>query len=79
MNPMLNEIYKLEPEKSSLFYTLAGVAFSITTPLAFQLRSRKIMRRRPIMFLALIMMSAAMIMRTGDIKGEAHIAWAYIG
>ena len=79
MNPMLYEIYKLEPEKSSLFFTLAGVAFIITTPVAFQLRSRKIMRRRTIMFLALMMMSSAMIMRTGDIKGEAHIVWVYIG
>jgi hypothetical protein len=32
---MLYEIYNLEPEKSSLFYTLAGVAFIITTPVAF--------------------------------------------
>ncbi len=79
LNPMLYEIYTLEPEKSSLFFTLSAVAFVVTTPVAFQLRSRKIARRRPIMYFALLLMASAMIMRTGDLKGEAHIVWVYIG
>jgi hypothetical protein len=54
MNPMLYEMYKLEPEKSSLFYTIAALAFVIGTPVAFFLRSRKIMKRRSIMFTALV-------------------------
>jgi predicted MFS family arabinose efflux permease len=35
LNPMLEELYGMVPEKSSLVYTLGGVAFIITTPLAF--------------------------------------------
>ena len=76
---MLAEIYNLTPEKASLIFTITGIAFILTTPVAFQLRSRKIVRRRTIMFIALMMMASAMIMRTGDIRGEAHIAWVYLG
>ena len=35
LNPMLSSVYEMEPEKSSLLYTLAGVSFFITTPVAF--------------------------------------------
>lgn len=79
MNPMLSTIYELEPEKSSLFYTLAGVAFLITTPVAFLLRSKKLAKRRTIMFWALFFMGVGMIIRTGDLRGEAMIYWVYLG
>jgi predicted MFS family arabinose efflux permease len=78
-NPMLSEIYGLEPEMSSLFYMIAGVGFIIFTPIAFQLRSRKIMLRRSIIFMALCVMGFAMIIRTGDLRGKAKIYWVYIG
>ena len=35
LNPMLNSTYEMEPEKSSLLYTLAGISFLVTTPVAF--------------------------------------------
>ena len=78
MNPMLSQIYDLAPEKSSLFFTIAGVTFIITTPVAFQLRSRNIARRRTIIYVALAVMAFANLIRTGDYRGEAKIAWVYV-
>lgn len=68
LNPMLLEYYKMETEKSSLFYTLAGVAFLISTPIAFQLRSRKLMARRAILVMGMWLMGFSMIIRTGNLK-----------
>lgn len=79
MNPMLSEIYGLSPEKSSLFYTLAGVAFLVATPVAFQLRKRKLAKRRPIMYWSLIGMGIGMIIRTGNLGEEPKIVWVYVG
>ena len=79
MNPMLEKVYELEPEKSSLFYTLAGVAFLVATPVAFLLRSKNLAKRRTIMFWSLFGMGIGMIVRTGDLRGEAMIYWVYLG
>lgn len=79
MNPMLSEIYNLEPAKSSLFYTIAGVSFLFTTPVAFLLRTKNIAKRRTIMFWALFMMGVGMIVRTGNLRGNDKIYWVYIG
>ncbi len=46
LNTMLRDYYGLEPEKSTLFYTLGGVGFLVAAPVTFLLKSRKIMRRR---------------------------------
>jgi hypothetical protein len=64
---MLLEIYGLEAEVSSLFYTISGVAFVLCTPIAFMLRSKRIMRRRSIMMLGMVMMGVSSIVRTGDL------------
>lgn len=79
MNPMLSSIYELDVEISSLFITISGVAYVIFMPLAPMLRTRKIMRRRVIMFSSLVLMGFACVMRTGNLKGEQHIYWVYIG
>ena len=68
MNPMLLEIYGLETEVSSLFYTISGVAFVLSTPVAFMLRSKRIMRRRSIMMSGMVLMGIASIVRTGDLR-----------
>jgi predicted MFS family arabinose efflux permease len=46
LNTMLHDYYGLEPDKSTLFYTLGGVGFLVAAPVTFILKSRKIMRRR---------------------------------
>ena len=78
MNPMLSDIYGIEPEKSSLLFTLSGVAFLCSTPIAFTLRSRKLAKRRAIIFFAQIVMGAACILRTGNLLGEMNLWLVYI-
>ncbi len=79
INPMLVDLYELDVEKSSLLYTLSGVAFIIAAPVAFQLRSRKIMKRRVIIYFAMFLTSFALIIRTGNLLGNEKIYWVYIG
>jgi predicted MFS family arabinose efflux permease len=78
MNPMLSDIYGIEPEKSSLLFTLSGVAFLCSTPIAFALRSRKLAKRRAIIFFAQIVMGVACILRTGNLLGEMNLWLVYI-
>lgn len=76
---MLVTVYGLDVEMSSLFYILSGVAFLLTTPVAFILRSRRIMRRRVIIYMALVIMGAGCVVRTGNMTGDENIAWVYVG
>ena len=46
VNPMLNDLYDLPPEKSSLFYTISGFAFFLACPVAFLLRKGDYVNRR---------------------------------
>ena len=78
MNPMLDQIYGLPPQKSSLLFIIESFSYIITTPVAFQLRSRNIARRRTIIYVALAVMAFANLIRTGDYRGEAKIAWVYV-
>lgn len=78
MNPMLEDYYKLEPEVSSLFFTISAVCFVFGTPITFFLRSRKLASRRSIMCGALVLMAIANIIRTGDLRGNEIIAWVYV-
>jgi MFS family permease len=68
----------METEKSSLFYTLAGVAFLISTPIAFQLRSRKLMARRAILVMGMWLMGFSMIIRTGNLKQKENLWMVYL-
>lgn len=76
---MLVQLYGMEVEISSMFFTISGVAFIAVTPIAFILRSRRIMRRRVIMYMSLVLMGVACIVRTGNIKGEKNLYWVWIG
>lgn len=77
LNPMLREIHKLDTEASTLFYVLSGLSFLLTTPIAFYLRSHRIMKRRMIMYLALCMMGLGMIIRTGDFRDYLLISYFF--
>jgi drug/metabolite transporter (DMT)-like permease len=67
---MLVTIYEMDVEKSSLFYILSGIAFLVATPVAFILRSRQVMRRRVILFMALAIMGLGCVVRTGNFTGK---------
>lgn len=69
----------MDVELSSLFYTISGIAFLFATPIAFILRSRKLMRRRVILYCALIAMGVGCIIRTGNLFKKKHVYWVYIG
>lgn len=77
MNPMLTTIYDLPPSKSSLVFTISALAFVLGAPLTHFLRKRKIVSRRTIIYVGLFLMGFAMIVRTGDIFGQARIGWVY--
>lgn len=79
LNPMLREVHNLDTEASTLFYVLSGISFLMTTPIAFYLRSRKIMKRRVIMFVALCIMGLGMIIRTGDFRDFLMITYMFPG
>ena len=69
MNPMLDQIYGLPPEKSSLFYTLSGFAFFLACPVAFLLRKGDYVNRRTIIYTAMILNGFGCIVRTGNLTG----------
>lgn len=77
MNPMLNTLYGFDPELSSLFFTIGAVSFIFGTPIAFQLRKRKLFSRRMIIFCSQTCFGASMIMRSGNLTGNAIIHWVY--
>lgn len=79
INPMLAEIYQMEPEKSTLFFTIAGIAFLVATPVAFELRKRRMAKRRSIQYVSLVGMGVGMIIRTGNFGEEPHLWWVYVG
>lgn len=77
MNPMLNEIHHIEPETSSLFFTIGAVTFLVGTPVAFQLMKRKIATRRTIIFTGLVLMGLGLVFRTGNMRGTDVIHFVY--
>lgn len=79
INPMLAEIYQMEPEKSTLFFTIAGIAFLVATPVAFELRKRRMAKRRTIQYVSLVGMGVGMIIRTGNFGEDPHLWWVYVG
>lgn len=74
---MLSSIYGLETEISSLFFTISALSFVFGTPITFQLRKRKLASRRSIIYVALSLMGLAMIIRTGNLRGNEVIHWVY--
>lgn len=78
---MLQDYYKITPEKSSLFSLIAAIAFMLTTPVAFILRRRNF-KRRSIIFFALLLLSVGFVIRTGNLQwlsDESHIVMVYVG
>jgi fucose permease len=78
---MLQEYYEITPEKSSLFALIGGVAFLMTTPVAFYLRKNNF-RRRGIIFTALLLQGVGMIIRTGNMQwltNDSHIVMVFVG
>jgi MFS family permease len=79
INPMLTSIYDIKVELSSMFFTISGIAFILATPIAFILRTKRLMRRRVIMYCALTLMGIACVVRTGNITGNKNLYWCWVG
>ena len=76
---MLEDIYEMEPSKSTLIYVGASFGFILATPIAGFMMKRNLVSRRAIAYTGYLLVSIGMVIRTGDFGDDPMIALSIVG
>ena len=79
---MLAEYYGLDPSQSSLYALISAGGVFVGAPIAAAIRTRRLVKRRSLMFFGLALYGAGAMMRTGNltwVTEQPHIAMVCVG